>query len=97
MEWGRAKTILILAFLMLNLILAYQVWESKLRLPDESNDIQLIAEEVMAVAASKNIQIEAAIPTETPRMNEITVTFEDEGIVGNVVTFTEPAKMQAVR
>lgn len=90
MEWGRAKTILILAFLMLNLILAYQVWESKLRLPDESNDIQLIAEEVMAVAASKNIQIEAAIPTETPRMNEITVTFEDEGIVGNVVTFTEP-------
>jgi|HigsolmetaAR204D_1030405.scaffolds.fasta_scaffold01706_4 regulatory protein YycI of two-component signal transduction system YycFG len=90
MEWGRAKTILILAFLMLNLILGYQLWQSKLKLPGESNEFKLIVEEVRMIAESKNITINAEVPTETPRMNEITVTFGDEGIIANQVNFNVP-------
>jgi regulatory protein YycI of two-component signal transduction system YycFG len=89
MEWGRAKTILILAFLMLNLMLGYQLWQSKFKLPDESSEIELIAEEVMSIAASKNIMLDAVIPNETPRMNEITVTFGEEGIMGKKVEFDQ--------
>jgi len=90
MEWGRAKTILILAFLMLNLLLGYQLWQSKFKLPDESSEIELIAEEVRSIAASKNITVDAVIPSETPRMNEITVTFGEEGIMGKQVEFEHP-------
>ena len=90
MEWGRAKTILILAFLMLNLLLGYQLWLSKFKLPDDSSEIELIAEEVMSTAASKNITVDAVIPGETPRMNEITVTFGEEGIMGKQVELDRP-------
>lgn len=90
MEWGRAKTILILAFLMLNLLLGYQLWQSKLKLPDASDEVAQIAEEVMAIVASKNIMIDAAIPIDTPRMNEITVTFGEEGFIGSQVSLDHP-------
>jgi len=90
MEWGRAKTILILSFLMLNLLLGYQLWQSKFKLPDESTEIELIAEEVMSIASSKNITVDAVIPVETPKMNEITVTFGEEGIMGKQVEFDRP-------
>lgn len=90
MEWGRAKSILILAFLMLNLLLGYQLWQSKLKLPDESTDIELIAEEVLNTATLKNISLEAVVPTETPRMNEITVMFGEAGRDGAEVQFDVP-------
>jgi len=90
MEWGRAKSILIMAFLMLNMLLGYQLWQSKLKLPDESSEIELIAGEVRSIAESKNITIDTEVPSETPRMNEITVTFGDEGIIGSVVEFEKP-------
>lgn len=90
MEWGRAKTILIVAFLMLNLLLGYQLWESKLKLLGKSSEIELIAEEVRSIAESKNIKIDAVVPTETPRMNEITVTFGEEGIIASEVEFESP-------
>ncbi|GFR38213.1 hypothetical protein PRECH8_15090 [Insulibacter thermoxylanivorax] len=96
MEWGRAKSILILAFLMLNLVLGYQLWDSKLKFSNERNEIELIADEVLSIAAGKNITVDARVPRETPRMNEITVTFGEEGIIGRQGLFDPPVPYHAL-
>ncbi len=75
MEWGRAKTILILAFLFLNVLLGYQLWSQKLDIVGEVNDSASIVLETEQLLASRGIMLETAIPKDTPRANEITVRF----------------------
>ncbi|GIQ70463.1 hypothetical protein DUZ99_09790 [Xylanibacillus composti] len=75
MEWGRAKTILILAFLILNLLLGYQLWAQQLDIFGEVDETASVVTETEQLLASRGIQLDTSIPKETPRANEITVRF----------------------
>lgn len=76
MEWGRVKTILILSFLFLNLLLAYQLWENRL------DFFSLVStgeeDELMDLLRSKNIEISHDIPKETPNVREISITYRKQ-------------------
>lgn len=82
MDWGRAKTILILSFLFLNIILGFQLWESKSKQTELAADTSGIAVELDRALRSKNIRIAQEIPKDVPKLKEITVKF-DESIKSN--------------
>ncbi len=74
MEWGRAKTILIVSFLVLNLVLAYQLWINNAQMDLEQGTAEM-EEEVLALLELHHIQLKTKIPEDTPRLKEITVKF----------------------
>ncbi len=75
MEWGRAKSILILAFLLLNLLLAYQLWMGKLETEKKTVSGMEFTQDIRQLMEQKNIRMAASLPKETPKLQEITVTF----------------------
>src|SRR5690554_4646587 len=62
MDWARAKTILITAFIITNIFLAYNVWQTKYygyhseRISDRS------ISQVVAILQEKGIQVNASVP-----------------------------------
>jgi regulatory protein YycI of two-component signal transduction system YycFG len=78
MNWGRAKTILILSFLLLNMILGFQLWST-----NRSNQTEIAAdtsgtvEELNRVLRSKNIRLTQDLPTDLPKMKVINVRFDE--------------------
>lgn len=75
MDWGRAKTILILSFLALNLVLVYQLWMNRTQMEEAEIDQAEIAEEIRQLLSSHNIQLKVDVPELAPRLKEITVRF----------------------
>jgi len=85
MDWRRAKSVLIISFLMLNIVLGSQLWnEWRGRLNTAVNWTSL-PPETLQFMREKNIQVDdnAKIPTETPIMRELTYTFKHRA--GNAV------------
>ncbi|MCD9024820.1 two-component system regulatory protein YycI [Cohnella silvisoli] len=85
MDWRRAKSVLILSFLALNVILGSQLWLEWRERLNTAVDWTSLPPETLQVMREKNIQVDpnAKIPTETPDMRELTYTFKQragEGI-----------------
>ncbi|MEK0315133.1 two-component system regulatory protein YycI [Cohnella sp. 56] len=72
MDWGRAKTVLILAFLALNMVLGYQLWQEWRERIDSTVDWTSLPVEARQMMQEKNIRIGAKIPTDTPSLRDIT-------------------------
>ena len=79
MEWRRAKTILILTFLVLNVLLGYQLWVNT-NLADNVFERAQLREETLDKLRSKGIELNAEVPGETPKLQEITVHFAPSDI-----------------
>lgn len=76
MDWGKAKTVLIVAFILLNLLLGYQVW-SELRAELNANQKQAeLPADKLLIMQQKNITLSASLPRETPKMGDITYLLE---------------------
>lgn len=76
MDWGKAKTVLIVAFVLLNLLLGYQVW-SELRAELHANQKQAeLPADKLLIMQQKNISLSASLPSETPKMGDITYLLE---------------------
>ncbi len=78
MDWRRAKNVLIVSFLLLNIVLGYQLWtEWRERLNTTANWTSLPPETIQFMREN-NIQVadNAKIPTETPNMREISYIFK---------------------
>jgi regulatory protein YycI of two-component signal transduction system YycFG len=73
LDWSRAKTVLIISFLLLNSLLAYQIWLNGKEQASSNPGLTGFSEETRAVMQEKNIRLEGAIPTETPELREISV------------------------
>jgi len=90
MDWRRAKSVLIVSFLLLNAVLGYQLWiEWRERLATAVNWTSL-PPETLKIMQQKSITVDdnAKIPTETPSMRELTYAFKqraDVGIAGRQV------------
>lgn len=78
MDWSRAKTVLIVSFLLLNVLLGYQLWMDELNLNTFTENAAR-REEMNRAFAVKDISLEAAVPEGTPELREITVRLERGG------------------
>ncbi|MFX3635010.1 MAG: two-component system regulatory protein YycI [Candidatus Pristimantibacillus sp.] len=72
MDWGRAKSVLIMSFLLLNILLGYQVWgDIREQMNVNKNTAELPADTV-AVMKQKGIELNANLPLETPKLRDLT-------------------------
>ncbi|MFC5703100.1 two-component system regulatory protein YycI [Cohnella faecalis] len=78
MDWGRAKNVLILAFLMLNVLLGYQLWSEWRDQGSSSVDWTSLPPDTQQIMQEKNIRVEGKIPTETPEMRILTFTLKKQ-------------------
>ncbi|MCR8642976.1 two-component system regulatory protein YycI [Paenibacillus sp. N1-5-1-14] len=91
MDWGRAKTILIFSFVILNLILGYQLWAREIKQTDLVVDTAEQIEEVNRLLASKNITLAVDMPKEVPKLKELTLKFNDDNMkTGDVTKLKTP-------
>ncbi|TVY10727.1 two-component system regulatory protein YycI [Paenibacillus cremeus] len=92
MDWGRAKTILILSFLLLNAVLGIQLWSSRSDLLDLEANPSGAAEEIQRLLKSKNIQVPAEIPKDVPKLKEIVAKFDENLTPGKPIPLQKPFK-----
>ncbi|NBI29213.1 two-component system regulatory protein YycI [Chengkuizengella marina] len=76
MEWGRAKSILIFTFLLLNLLLGYQLWINNINLLNPFFGGSEIVQETRELLEEKGIALDEEIPVETLSLKQITIDSE---------------------
>lgn len=71
MDWGRAKSVLIISFLLLNVLLGYQLYNSRWDKTASQNSA-VIQEETVKLLNSRNIRIEVKkVPKDTPKLRSV--------------------------
>ncbi|KRE53544.1 two-component system regulatory protein YycI [Paenibacillus sp. Soil522] len=71
MDWGRAKNVLIISFLLLNILLGYQLWlDIREQLNINVNTAELPQDKVLLMQ-QKRISLEANLPLETPDLGDL--------------------------
>ncbi len=86
MDWSRAKTILILSFFLLDLVLGYQLWSSRSNEIAGSEITDGTIEEFDKLLTERNIHVSAEIPPITPTLSTMNVkykVFTDESFLQN--------------
>lgn len=71
MDWSRAKSVLIYAFLLLNVVLGYQLWQDVQDRLTTQLDWTSLSEDAKQMKEAKKIEIMAKIPSETPSLRDI--------------------------
>lgn len=78
MNWSRAKSILIASFLLLNMILGFQLWSTnRSNMTGTSLDPSSTVEDLNRALRNKNIRITEELPTDSPKLKVITVKYDD--------------------
>ncbi|NOU72922.1 hypothetical protein GC098_16080 [Paenibacillus sp. LMG 31458] len=94
MNWSRAKTILICSFLMLNMILGFQLWSTNRSNQTEiALDTSGTVEELNNALRNKNIRLMDELPTDQPKMKVITVKYDDNMKPSELKTLKTPINM----
>lgn len=75
MDWSRAKSVLIFAFLLLNVLLGYQLWNDMQQRLNSNVDLTQLPAETLRIMQQKNIRLSGNIPTETPSLRELAFRF----------------------
>lgn len=78
MDWGRAKTILIVTFFILNVLLGFQLYTSRADLLDQDRTPSGLLFETQRLIEMKNIKLPEQVPAELPRLREIVATIDDK-------------------
>ncbi|MNB71034.1 YycH protein [compost metagenome] len=84
MDWGRAKSVLIYSFLLLNLLLCYQLWVDLRDQASASMDFTSLSDATQQIMKQKDIRILSPIPANTPQLPDITYRYsagEGDGTV----------------
>ncbi|MGG1634363.1 two-component system regulatory protein YycI [Paenibacillus sp. TAF43_2] len=72
MDWGRAKNVLIISFLLLNVLLGYQLWlDIREQLNINVNTAELPQDKLLLMQ-QKRISLEANLSLETPELKDLT-------------------------
>ncbi|SFE82441.1 Two-component signal transduction system YycFG, regulatory protein YycI [Paenibacillus algorifonticola] len=80
MDWSRAKSVLIGSFLLLNILLGYQVWLEVREQLDINNHSAELPPETVAVMKQKRIELNANLPLETPSMRDLTYQLKSQSL-----------------
>ncbi|MEF3305326.1 two-component system regulatory protein YycI [Paenibacillus sp. GYB003] len=93
MDWSKAKSIFIVSFLALNLLLGYELWIGKWNIVGDSKQASAdVAQELDRIMVSRGIKMTVPVPKDTPKMREITVKWVDGESYGRKVTLPEPIR-----
>lgn len=79
MDWSKAKTILIIAFIITNILLVYVIMGEN-HINNEPTIKDEFIEDVMKLLKDKNITVSAQIPKDIPHLNAMTVEYENVNI-----------------
>jgi regulatory protein YycI of two-component signal transduction system YycFG len=90
MEWGRAKTILIVSFIVLNVLLAMQLFDSRQKVFVQNTATESFSQDIQRLMAEKRISVNTAMPGTVEQLEQITIRFADETEQEGVVKFDEP-------
>lgn len=90
MDWSRAKTILIFVFLLLNLLLAYQLWSDRFGFSSVQTELTEEDRALEQILALKDIHILTRLPDETPELGELTMNIHPKNGVPETITLQEP-------
>jgi len=93
MDWSRAKTILIIVFALLNLLLAYQLWSDRLWFSGDHPELTEEDRALAQVLELKSIRLLTDLPDETPALGEVTVNVHPENGVPETVALEEPFQL----
>lgn len=93
MDWSRAKTVLIWAFLILNILLGYQLWMDELNLTTFAENANL-REQMNRQFDLKGIRLDAQVPENTPVLSDMTVELRSSGGTGEPEPLTAPFSVQ---
>ncbi|MCA0756333.1 two-component system regulatory protein YycI [Paenibacillus sp. N4] len=78
MDWGRAKSVLIMSFLLLNILLGYQLWmDIREQLNVNVNTAELPQDKVQLMQ-QKRISLEAKLPLEAPKLGDLQYLLHSE-------------------
>lgn len=92
MDWGKAKTVLILSFLFLNILLGYQLWATGWG-KSETNTAYVI-QETNELLASKNIQLNVEeVPSDSPLLRSFTVRYDEPSMNASKLSLDTPIPM----
>jgi regulatory protein YycI of two-component signal transduction system YycFG len=80
MDWGRAKTILILAFLILNLFLGYQLLQTRLENNASYTDIDQTKYTLTQLIKINKIDVKPRLPEDVPQLSDIIVEQKEKPI-----------------
>lgn len=90
MDWSRAKTILIVVFLLLNLLLGYQLWVDRYGFATSQPELEEEDRVLEQILAIKDIQVLTRIPDETPELGELTMNVHPKSGIPETITLEEP-------
>ncbi|MCJ8013019.1 two-component system regulatory protein YycI [Paenibacillus sp. KQZ6P-2] len=96
MDWGRAKNVLIYAFLLLNLVLGYQLWVDVREQADTNLDFASLSESTQKVMKEKSIQLQCQIPSMTPQLPKITYQYVNGESIGEQVPLKDKIESQLI-
>lgn len=96
MDWGRAKTVMIVSFLLLNILLGYQLWSDvRAQLNANANSAELPADKLQLMQ-QKRITLSTNLPSETPMMGDLTYLLRSDSRDNRKATLIVPAVDSAV-
>lgn len=79
MDWSKTKTILILAFLALNLFLSGQLLEARVEQSEDFNTTENVKRELNQLSREKEIVIQVDLPADAPSVTYLEATPTDPG------------------
>lgn len=96
MDWSRAKTVMIVSFLLLNILLGYQLWSDvRTQLNANANSAELPADKLQ-IMQQKRITLSTNLPPETPMMGDLTYLLQSDSRDNRKATLIVPAVDSAV-
>lgn len=96
MDWSRAKTVMILSFLLLNILLGYQLWNDvQAQLNANPNSAELPADKLQ-IMQQKKITLSTSLPSETPLMGDLTYLLQSDSMDKREPTLIIPPVDSAV-
>ncbi len=96
LDWDRAKSILIVSFLLLNAILGYQLWSTDSKTKEFATDESMMMEELNRIMWLKKITIVNELPKDIPELSEITVKYQETVTSTKAFTIKTPTTMISI-
>ncbi len=72
MDWGRAKSVMIISFLLLNILLGYQLWLDVREQLDANIKFAELPQDKLLLMQQKRISLTANLPLDTPKLGDLT-------------------------
>ncbi|WP_028563601.1 two-component system regulatory protein YycI [Paenibacillus pinihumi] len=96
MDWRRAKSVLIFAFIMLNILLGYQLWLDVRERLESNMDMTDLPPEIQRIMQEKNVRLIGKIPAGTPVLPDLEYRFKKSPDTSGEIPLKTPVNTRIV-